>query len=158
FIVLGTRSLWENVSYQMVMDITRSERDPMLAAQKLRDFAMAYGACEQELMVLVLGVQNLSEDRVERLRSMKRSSTAAEWLAKKWRRDKNELPGDSTLARLEREVEPPVGQVALVFTDIKNSTFLWEAIPNAMQSAIRIHNGIMRRLLRTIGGYEVKTE
>jgi len=58
---------------------------------------------------------------------------------------------------LEREVAPPVGQVALVFTDIKNSTFLWETNP-AMQSAMRIHNGIMRRHLRIIGGYEVKTE
>jgi adenylate cyclase len=55
-------------------------------------------------------------------------------------------------------VEAPKGQVSLVFTDIKNSTFLWETLPKAMQSAIKTHNEIMRRYLRNIGGYEVKTE
>jgi adenylate cyclase len=46
----------------------------------------------------------------------------------------------------------------MVFTDIKNSTMLWELHPVAMRSAIKIHNVIMRRQLRIIGGYEVKTE
>ncbi|KAJ1873743.1 cysteinyl-tRNA synthetase [Coemansia sp. RSA 990] len=73
-------------------------------------------------------------------------------------RDVNARPGDSTLARLEREVPPPVGEVALVFTDVKNSTVQWETNPVAMRSAIKVHNGIMRRMLRSIGGYEVKTE
>ncbi|KAJ2540294.1 cysteinyl-tRNA synthetase [Coemansia sp. RSA 1853] len=73
-------------------------------------------------------------------------------------RDVNARPGDSTLARLEREVPPPIGDVALVFTDVKNSTVQWEANPVAMRSAIKVHNGIMRRMLRSIGGYEVKTE
>ena len=62
------------------------------------------------------------------------------------------------LARLEREVPPPVGEVALVFTDIKNSTLLWEYYPVNMRSAIKTHNTIMRRSLRNVGGYEVKTE
>ncbi|KAJ2822445.1 cysteinyl-tRNA synthetase, partial [Coemansia erecta] len=73
-------------------------------------------------------------------------------------RDVSARPGDSTLARLEREVPPPIGEVALVFTDVKNSTVQWEANPVAMRSAIKVHNGIMRRMLRSIGGYEVKTE
>jgi adenylate cyclase len=46
----------------------------------------------------------------------------------------------------------------MVFTDIKNSTMLWELHPVAMRSAIKTHNAIMRRQLRIIGGYEVKTE
>jgi adenylate cyclase len=46
----------------------------------------------------------------------------------------------------------------LVFTDIKNSTLLWETYPIAMRSAIKMHNEVMRRHLRIIGGYEVKTE
>ena len=62
------------------------------------------------------------------------------------------------MARLEKEVDAPKGHVALVFTDIKNSTFLWETLPKAMQAGIKIHNKIMRRFLRSIGGYEVKTE
>ncbi|KAI7834987.1 hypothetical protein BX661DRAFT_175893 [Kickxella alabastrina] len=73
-------------------------------------------------------------------------------------RDVNARPGDSTLARLEREVPPPVGEVVLVFTDVKNSTIQWETNQVAMRSAIKVHNSIMRRLLRSIGGYEVKTE
>ena len=71
------------------------------------------------------------------------------------RRGRNDM--DSTLARLEREVLPPIGQLALVFTDIKNSTLLWETNPS-MQSAIRLHNLLLRRQMRSIGGYEVKTE
>ncbi|KAJ2722468.1 cysteinyl-tRNA synthetase [Coemansia sp. Benny D115] len=73
-------------------------------------------------------------------------------------RDVNARPGDSTLARLEREVPPPVGEVVLVFTDVKNSTIQWETNQVAMRSAIKVHNSIMRRMLRSIGGYEVKTE
>ncbi|KAJ2878716.1 cysteinyl-tRNA synthetase, partial [Coemansia asiatica] len=73
-------------------------------------------------------------------------------------RDVNARPGDSTLARLEREVPPPIGEVVLVFTDVKNSTIQWETNQVAMRSAIKVHNGIMRRMLRSIGGYEVKTE
>ncbi|ORX68152.1 adenylyl cyclase [Linderina pennispora] len=73
-------------------------------------------------------------------------------------RETNARPGDSTLARLEREVPPPVGEVVLVFTDVKNSTIQWETNEVAMRSAIKVHNIIMRRMLRSIGGYEVKTE
>jgi adenylate cyclase len=77
-----------------------------------------------------------------------------------WRRgkrDKNAV-ADSRLARLDQEVEAPTGQISLVFTDIKNSTLLWETYPTAMRSAIKMHNELMRRQLRIIGGYEVKTE
>ena len=35
---------------------------------------------------------------------------------------------------------------------------LWETYPTSMQSAIKMHNEVMRRQLRIIGGYEVKTE
>lgn len=62
------------------------------------------------------------------------------------------------MARLEREVAPPVSQLALVFTDIKSSTQFWETQPENMRSAIKIHDAIMRRTLRSVGGYEVKTE
>lgn len=46
----------------------------------------------------------------------------------------------------------------MVFTDIKNSTLMWETYPIAMRSGIRVHNNVMRRQLRQVGGYEVKTE
>jgi hypothetical protein len=60
------------------------------------------------------------------------------------------------MARLQKEISSPTGWVALVFTDIKNSTFLWETVPDAMRSALKQHNAIMRRQLHNIGGYEVK--
>ncbi|KAJ8583192.1 hypothetical protein M405DRAFT_692102, partial [Rhizopogon salebrosus TDB-379] len=43
------------------------------------------------------------------------------------------------------------------FTDIRNSTQLWEA--NAgMPTAMRLHNNLLRRYLRYCGVYVVKTE
>ncbi|KAK5275290.1 hypothetical protein LTR40_013282, partial [Exophiala xenobiotica] len=77
--------------------------------------------------------------------------------SRKARRKGETLVGDSRLARLE-EPQPPIGEVAIVFTDIKNSTALWEVLPVPMRSAIMMHNELMRRQLRIIGGYEVKTE
>jgi len=64
---------------------------------------------------------------------------------------------DRTLDRLKEEVPPPVGHVAIVFTDIKGSTHLWDANPG-MPTAMRLHNSLLRRYLRLCGGYEVKTE
>ncbi|OMJ07784.1 Adenylate cyclase [Smittium culicis] len=55
-------------------------------------------------------------------------------------------------------IGPPVGEVALVFTDVKNSTSQWDANPAAMRQAIKIHNRVMRKILKSAGGYEVKTE
>lgn len=46
----------------------------------------------------------------------------------------------------------------MVFTSIKNSTQLWEDNPVSMAVAIKEHFNIMRRQLRSIGGYEVKIE
>lgn len=59
--------------------------------------------------------------------------------------------------RVASETAAPQGTVALVFTDIRNSTALWETNPG-MQNAMRIHHELMRRLIRAFDGYEVKTE
>ncbi|EFJ44112.1 hypothetical protein VOLCADRAFT_95771 [Volvox carteri f. nagariensis] len=49
--------------------------------------------------------------------------------------------------------------VALVVTDIQDSTVLWEALPAAVMSdAVRLHHGCIRRLLVAHGGYESATE
>ncbi|PWN41371.1 PP2C-domain-containing protein [Ceraceosorus guamensis] len=159
FVILANRTLWDHVSYQTAIDIARMERsDVMIAAQKLRDFAISYGA-EESIMVMVVAVGDLFGNRQQRNESTTFESSIDAY--KKGTRSRGargeELPGDRTLARLEREVAPPIGQVALVFTDIKNSTSLWET-NGGMQSAMRMHNYLLRRQLRTIGGYEVKTE
>jgi adenylate cyclase len=52
--------------------------------------------------------------------------------------------GDAELDRLEPEIEAPTGHVPLVFTDIRNSTMLWET-NGAMQAAHQIHNRLLWR-------------
>ena len=162
-IVIGSRELWDYLTPDFIVDVARQERgDLMRAAQKLRDLAIAFGATSK-IMVMMLGVSDIK--RKERLRhrshsmSMGPSGYADEYLtaARRGKRGRN-IVADSTLARLDQEVEAPTGEVSLVFTDIKNSTLLWETYPIAMRSAIKLHNETMRRHLRIIGGYEVKTE
>lgn len=170
FLILASKQLWEYITYEMAADVARTELDnPMLAAQKLRDFAIAYG-CRDKLMVMVLAIGSRNKKKtfgravggnISNASNRYALSEVEEELFPalvKKRRDKSLLPEDSTLARLGGEVEPPVGDVAMVFTDIKNSTLLWETYPVAMRSAIKVHNSIMRRHIRIMGGYEVKTE
>jgi len=52
----------------------------------------------------------------------------------------------------------PEGDVALVFTDVQNSTKLWEHASDAMNVALERHDAVMRMLLTIFNGYEVKTE
>eukprot|EP00756_Hemistasia_phaeocysticola_P018683 Hpha_TRINITY_DN15612_c3_g7::TRINITY_DN15612_c3_g7_i1::g.101823::m.101823 len=57
-------------------------------------------------------------------------------------------------------ISPPVaegrGEVAMVFTDIQSSTALWEAHPDGMYQALRVHNTTLRAVAREHDGYEVK--
>ncbi|KAE8202246.1 hypothetical protein CF335_g3492 [Tilletia laevis] len=152
FIILANRTLWDHMSYQTAVDVARMERDdPMLAAQKLRDFAISFGA-EESFMVMVVSVADLFYDRQQRRAATNDLNDKHE--RPRFRRD---LPGDRVLARLPMEIPAPIGQLALVFTDIKNSTSLWETNPG-MHAAIRLHTSLLRRQLHIIGGYEVKTE
>ncbi|TFB03855.1 hypothetical protein CCMA1212_003608 [Trichoderma ghanense] len=166
-IVMATSELWEYLPPGLVTDIARAERqDLMRAAQKLRDIAMAYGA-SGKIMVMMISVVDLKR-RVERSRLHRGTSMSlypsgvpaeAPYLlsTRRGRKGKADVL-DSSLNRLEAEIPAPTGNVSIVFTDIKNSTTLWEMYPNAMRSAIKLHNEVMRRQLRRIGGYEVKTE
>ena len=55
-------------------------------------------------------------------------------------------------------VRPPQGdEAAILFTDLKSSTAIWEASPDAMKRALKIHNNIIRGCMAEFGGYEVKT-
>lgn len=51
----------------------------------------------------------------------------------------------------------PEGQVAFVFTDIANSTALWESVPDGMDDALSIHNEVARLIVKDCNGFEVKT-
>ncbi|KAF2274808.1 PP2C-domain-containing protein [Westerdykella ornata] len=163
-ILIASRELWEYLTPDFAVDVARSERsDLMRAAQKLRDLAIAFGATNK-MTVLLLGVSDLKRQQ-NRLRfpthpmSMVPSGSPDDLFAsRRAPRRKRDQPNDSKLGLLDPEVVPPTGEVSLVFTDIKNSTLLWETYPIAMRSAIKMHNALMRRQLRIIGGYEVKTE
>nr|CAG4714127.1 unnamed protein product [Naegleria fowleri] len=52
---------------------------------------------------------------------------------------------------------PKSGPVAIGFTDVQNSTVLWEKNEKGMREALRIHNTVMRNALEAYRGYEVKT-
>ncbi|KAK4054665.1 cysteinyl-tRNA synthetase [Microbotryomycetes sp. JL221] len=166
FVIIANRGLWEHMSYQAAVDVARTERnDPMAAAAKLRDLAISYGST-QNIMVMVLAVGDLFNKTKKGYRSHRGGVShphddegfyGASRTGRAARGRGEEGAGERYLNLLDREVAPPVGMVALVFTDIRNSTALWESNPG-MQSAIRMHNQLLRRQLRAIGGYEVKTE
>ncbi|KAJ5452763.1 Ras-association [Penicillium cf. griseofulvum] len=159
-VVLASKELWDYVTPEVVVDITRREQlDLMFAAQKLRDLAISFGATNK-LMVMILGVAEIQKRRPKPRPSLNTgSSTFAEEqiIATAKRPKKRDGPGDSRLARFE-SVDAPDGELTIMFTDIKKSTGLWEVCPDAMRSAIQIHNDILRRQLAIFGGYEVKTE
>ncbi|KAK5148335.1 hypothetical protein LTR04_000672, partial [Oleoguttula sp. CCFEE 6159] len=161
-VLLASRELWDYLTPDFAVDVARSERgDLMRAAQKLRDLAIAFGATSK-IMVMMIGVSDLRKRERARFRthsmSMGPTGSPDEYFAARRGKRGRDAVGDSKLARLDQEVDAPVGDVSLVFTDIKSSTLLWETYPIAMRSAIKMHNEVMRRHLRIIGGYEVKTE
>ena len=161
-IILATGELWDFVTPDVVVDVARAERgDLMVASQKIRDLAISYGATNK-IMVMIAGVSDLKRRERNKYRGTSLSMggppiSEDNFLPiKRFKRPK-EGPGDSRLARLDY-VEPPTGELAIIFTDIRKSTSLWETYPVAMRSAIQIHNDLFRRQLGIIGGYEVKTE
>ena len=155
FVIIANSVFWAYVPYQMAVDLARMDREsPKRASQRLRDTAIAFGAVD-EVAVMVITVAALFHEafdvRTLNVRALNRGMAQTQKVTRRSR------DSDSMLARLDREVLPPIGQVAIVFTDIKNSTLLWESNPG-MQTAMRLHNQLLRRQLRSIGGYEVKTE
>ncbi|KAH8107641.1 hypothetical protein BXZ70DRAFT_911846 [Cristinia sonorae] len=153
FIIVANQGLWDYVPYQTAVDIARSETDPMIAAQKLRDFAISYGA-EGTTMIMVISVADLFPHSWSR--QPLSDTLDSEFTFKRPRTKKDEII-NRDISRLDDEVSPPTGHVAIVFTDIRNSTHLWD-VNAGMNTAIQQHNLLLRRQLRFCGGYEVKTE
>ena len=52
---------------------------------------------------------------------------------------------------------PTTEEIAIVFTDIRSSTPLWEASPQVMAEAMKVHNAVVRAAMATYEGYEAKT-
>ena len=157
FLIMASNGLWNWIDPETAVDIVRSEAEDLgLAARKLRDVALSYGTVDAiSIVILSLSANKGSNTEEEELLG----ATSGFWRkSTNRRRLMTDEITDSALARLGAEICPPLGALVLVFTDIRNSTLLWEMMPQAMEAAIKVHNLIMRRLLRTIGGYEVKTE
>lgn len=156
FLIIANRGLWDYVPFQTAVDIARSERaDPMIAAQKLRDFAISYGA-DGSIMIMVISFAGLFRTNEPPRKATLDILLDPDAFAGKNRRRKDEI-SDRNISRLDTEVPAPTGHLAIVFTDIRNSTHLWDVNPG-MPTAIKTHNTRLRRELRLCGGYEVKTE
>ncbi|CAE6472561.1 unnamed protein product [Rhizoctonia solani] len=157
FVIIGNRGLWDYMDAQTAVDIVRASRarreEPLISAQTLRDHAIGYGA-EGNTMVMVISV---SDKFVSKTIDPAAETQAMLALRRVAQPRRNDLVSDRTLNRLGPEVAPPIGSIALVFTDIRNSTSLWEKNPG-MSAAMRTHNSLLRRELRNCGGYECKTE
>jgi adenylate cyclase len=154
FLIIANNGLWDFVSYQTAVDIARSERaDPMIAAQKLRDFAISYGS-EGTTMIMVISMAGMFSPRGQE----KDNPLQDVELFPPPRRNRKDEVGDNETGRLDPEISPPVGQVVLAFTDIVNSTHLWDVNETAMRTAVTMHHQLLRRHVRICGGYEVKTE
>eukprot|EP00754_Rhynchopus_humris_P022159 Rhum_TRINITY_DN14773_c9_g1::Rhum_TRINITY_DN14773_c9_g1_i5::g.117293::m.117293 len=54
------------------------------------------------------------------------------------------------------EASPPE-KATMVFTDIQASTVLWESCNSGMKKALDMHNGVIRSIIGSNQGYEVKT-
>ncbi|MES1912084.1 MAG: hypothetical protein MHM6MM_004419, partial [Cercozoa sp. M6MM] len=82
-------------------------------------------------------------------------SAPTEWHRRQWVRALTRcIHGEESLTT----VPAPTGHVTLVFTDVQSSTSLWEAVPQAMNQAMALHDALLRRTLLQNRGYEVKTE
>ncbi|THH08110.1 hypothetical protein EW145_g2933 [Phellinidium pouzarii] len=149
-IIIANCGLWDYISYQTAVDIARSEKDDsMIAAQKLRDIAISYGA-NGSTMVMVISVSDLFEAG-----SLAEMETYLARKPKRKPKPKAQDIGDVQLSRLPQEMVALTGHITLVLTDIRNSMHLWDT--NAgMPAAMRLHNQLFRRQLRLCGGYEVK--
>ncbi|RPA85420.1 PP2C-domain-containing protein [Ascobolus immersus RN42] len=145
-LVVASKELWEHIDYDAAVDIIRlgsTSGDLMRAANRLRDFAISYGATEK-LMVMVVGIGN-------NRKKIRQDSIA-------YPQRPGRPPLDLGDTRIPKQIDAPEGELAICFTDIKNSTILWDKFAPAMRTAIQTHNQIMRRQLQIHGGYEVKTE
>ena len=68
----------------------------------------------------------------------------------------NERTPDEVL--LHKVTDAPFGRVCIAFTDVQNSTVLWEQNELAMAEAVKMHHSAMRAGIQRFKGYEVKTE
>jgi predicted ATPase/class 3 adenylate cyclase/Tfp pilus assembly protein PilF len=52
----------------------------------------------------------------------------------------------------------PTGEVVIVFSDVQDSTVLWDRAPEAMHTALELHDKLLREVIEDFGCYEVKAK
>ncbi|KAG0347537.1 cysteinyl-tRNA synthetase [Podila humilis] len=153
FLIMASKSFWDVMSHSTAVDIAKAGRrvygDLMHASQKLRDIAISYGA-KDHMVVMLIGVGDLFKK--------KELYDVSDYHQPTYKRPKATEGPQDALKYLKPEVEPPQGDVAMVFAYVKNATKLWEEMPISMAIAMKEVFNVMRRQLRSIGGYEVKNE
>jgi adenylate cyclase len=103
FLIIANNGLWDFVTYQTAVDIARSERaDPMIAAQKLRDFAVSYGS-EGTTMIMVISLAGMFAPRGQE----KDYPLQDAELFQPPRRNRKDEVGDNETGRLDPEISPP---------------------------------------------------
>ncbi|KAJ6465316.1 adenylate cyclase-like protein [Mycena sanguinolenta] len=106
FVIIANRGLWDYVSYQTAVDIAQ-RTEPLVAAQKLRDFAISYGA-DESIMIMVIGVADLFKDAPTIPAPDKRKKRGSGII-------------DPVLDRLKGQVPPPIGHISIVVASIKGA-------------------------------------
>eukprot|EP00127_Corallochytrium_limacisporum_P003949 Clim_evm34s155 gene=Clim_evmTU34s155 len=154
-IIIANSAVWEVVTPKMVCCMVRSAPNPHAASRKIRDYVMLYKG-KGNIAVTVIYPPKVTA----RTKKGQISMSSVQEMRKVWSLlEIKEGPEALEKAILTgANVEPPTGDVTLVFTDIKNSTLLWETQETAMRSAVRMHHELMRKILLYRHGYEVKTE
>lgn len=155
FLIIASKEIWDYINEDSALDILREYTgDLMKASSRLRDFAIAYGATDK-IMVMIIGIGN-HKPKARGDVGYSREGEGSLGYSPMKRAGKGYEP--QSAGTRPGEIVAPEGELAMVFTDIKNSTAMWERFPIAMRAAITAHNQIMRRQLNIAKGYEVKTE
>lgn len=159
FILVATYSFWEVMLYQTAVDVARRDRgDPDLAVQKLRDMAVARGAVGT-MKILFIDMHGIVLSSIStKIQKEAPEQVLTRLVERRKTAFKRQEINDQVLSRLEDEIPPPRPPCSFVFTDIKDSTKIWNHKSNAMRIAIKQHYETVRRLLRIHRGYEMKNE
>ncbi|KZT50347.1 L domain-like protein [Calocera cornea HHB12733] len=152
FIVIGNAEFWtylnKDAAAKIIWDIDQAG-DEMSAAQALRDVALAHGA-SGNAQVMVIMLSDLFHPP-----STKKNGGQVNKFGRR-------TGGSGMIHRMAGLEEAPSGPMALCFTDVRNSTALYERLPGegtgSMHSSLKLHNTCLRRLIRLCDGYEIKTE
>ena len=153
YVLVMTSHISKALPHQLLVDIVlQCEQNVAQACQRIRDFYLSLHSDSKEAVVLIYSL------KPQQTNLTLATQQAGQALYQGRRRKIREEVLDLSLAKLPKEIEPPEDHVALVFTDIRESSVLWDSSRGAMRTAQKLHHLIMRRHLRLLGGYEVKTE